>query len=89
MENLAAETIRDIHVGVFKSSTQKQSWSYAEAFTKTVPLLSAKQSIAISIEEFKNEIDFALELSDKPPVYVDCWVQDQHGIFLFNFLLNE
>ena len=89
LENLGDDDLRDLNIGLFKSATQRHQWSMEDAYSKNVPLLSPKQSISIGVIEFVDRRGDALEIVDSPPIYVDCWVQDQHGIFLFNFLIDE
>ncbi|WP_026611723.1 hypothetical protein [Methylocaldum szegediense] len=89
VENLGDTAIENLRIGLFKSLVQKHSWSFGEAFSKSVPRLSGKQSISLSISQFTSEVDGSvLDLTDASPLYVDCWLQDNAGIYLFNFLLE-
>jgi len=89
IENLGEEPIENLQIGLFKSSSQRHSWSYGEAYSKSIPRLSAKQSTSLSIDQFISEQDQSpLNLQDRGALYVDCWVQDISGIYLFNFLLE-
>lgn len=89
VENLSDEKIDNIRIGLFKDVAQRHSWSFADAFSKNVPCLTGKQSISFNIGEFRSETNGAsLDLLDKVPLYVDCWLQDNSGIYLFNFYLE-
>lgn len=89
VENLGDTPIENLRIGLFKDASQKQSWSFGDAFSKSVPRLSGKQTTSLSIDEFASEADGAkLALNDDNPLYVDCWLQDNSGIYLFNFLLE-
>jgi hypothetical protein len=89
VENLGDVRIDNLHIGIFKSASQAHSWNFADAFSKNVPSLSAKQSLSITIHEFLSQADQAkLDLLDPSPLYVDCWLQDNNGIYLFNFYVE-
>lgn len=89
LENLGEDELRDLNIGLFKSDSQRHQWSFEDAYSKTVSLLSPKQSTSVDVAEFKDIHGKPLEINDSPPAYIDCWVQDQNGIFLFNFLIDE
>lgn len=89
LENLGEELMRDIRIGIFKSTSQRNQWSYADSFMGAVSLLSAKQTITKDISDFKDSRGSSLDLSDDSPLHVDCWVQDVSGIYLFNFYLEK
>lgn len=89
VENLGDSPLENLLIGLFKSTSQKHSWSLGDAFSKTLPRLSGKQSISLSIEQFTSEATGAkLDLSDSSSLHVDCWLQDKSGIYLFNFFLE-
>lgn len=89
VENLGEIPIENMRIGLFKSASQKHSWSFGDAFSRTLPRLSGKQSTSLSLEQFTSESDGSkLDLSDATPLYVDCWLQDNSGIYLFNFFLE-
>lgn len=89
VENLGDASIENLRIGLFKSPTQRNSWSFGDAFSKSVPRLSGKQSTSLSIDQFTSEaIGTKLDLGDNYPLYVDCWLQDNAGIYLFNFFLE-
>lgn len=89
IENLGDVAIENLRIGLFKSSTQRHSWSFGDAFSKSVPRLSGKQSTSLSIDQFASEADgLMLDLTDDNALYVDCWLQDNAGIYLFNFFLE-
>ena len=87
LENLGEETINDIQIGLFVGKSRRNNWSYADAYTSSVSILSPKQTISKSIGDFMHTTD-KLTIADLP-VHVDCWVQDSFGIYLFNFYLDE
>ncbi len=89
LENLGECDLRDLNIGLFKTEQQRHQWSFEDAYSKSVPLLSPKQSTSIDVAEFKDRHGDPLVIDNAPPVYIYCWVQDQHGIFLFNFLIDE
>jgi hypothetical protein len=88
VENLGDAPIENLRIGLFRSKTQRYQWSFGEAFTKSVPRISGKQSVSLSANEFLSEDGTALDLTDDDPLYVDCWLQDNAGIYLFNFFLE-
>ncbi|MCL4728628.1 MAG: hypothetical protein KJZ66_15130 [Candidatus Kuenenia stuttgartiensis] len=89
LENLGHDLMRDIRIGIFKSNTERNQWSYADSFMGSVNMLSSRQTITKDISEFKNSSGNALSIDDNIPLYIDCWVQDSHGIYLFNFYLEK
>jgi hypothetical protein len=90
IENLGEELIANLRIGLFKSSTQMHSWNFGDAHVKLMPVLSGGQSIAIEVSEFLHEVTSEkLDLTDDAPLHVDCWLQDDNGIYLFNFYLDD
>jgi len=89
LENLGQDTMRDIRIGIFKSFSQKNQWSYADSYMGTIDILSSQQTITKDIANFRNSKGQPLDLSDSSPLHVDCWVQDTHGIYLFMFYLED
>lgn len=89
VENLGETPIENLRIGLFRSTIQRHQWNFGDAFSKSIPRLSGKQSLSLSINEFLSEADGkALNLTDDAPLYVDCWLQDNAGIYLFNFFLE-
>lgn len=89
IENLGDTKIENLRIGLFKDAAQRHSWSFVDAFSKSIPCLSGKQSISLTVGEFHSETNgSALDLLDNIPLYVDCWLQDNNGIYLFNFYLE-
>lgn len=89
LENLGDTQLDNVRIGLFKSPNQRYSWSFADAYTKTIPILSPKQSLAAAVSDFLHYPSSAkLDFSDNHPLHVDCWVQDNNGIYLFNFYLK-
>lgn len=90
IENLGESSIQHLNVGIFESFQQQSSWNFADAFSKTVPLLSGGQSLSIDVGDFVSaKTGKQLDLSSNQQLYIDCWVQDQYGIYLFNFCLQQ
>lgn len=89
VENLGDTMIENLQIGLFKSTSQRHNWNFGDAFTKTAPCLSGKQSISFSISDFHSTPEgVSLDLSDDTSLFVDCWLQDRNGIYLFNFYLE-
>jgi hypothetical protein len=88
LENLSDEPMRDVRIGIFSSPTRRNQWSFTDSFSGLVSLLSPRQTISKLVEEFRDGSGNRLELDSADPAYVDCWVQDEHGIYLFNFYLE-
>jgi hypothetical protein len=89
MENLGEELMQDIKIGIFKSLSERNQWSYADSFMGSVGLLSCKQTLSKDISEFKNASGMTLDLTDDCFLYLDCWIQDNSGIYLFMFFLEK
>jgi len=89
VENLGDFAIENLRIGLFKSLSQRHSWDFSDAFSRTLPRLSGKQSISLSPDQFLAQLgNSKLDLADPVPLYVDCWLQDNSGIYLFNFFLE-
>jgi hypothetical protein len=88
IENLGDELMKDIKIGIFKSNVPKNQWTYQESYMGTVDILSPHQTIAKECADFQNTNGESLDLSSSKPLYVDCWIQDLSGIYLFNFYLE-
>ncbi len=89
LENLGEELMRDIRIGLFKSTSPRNQWSFTDSYMGTVNILSSGQTITKDVSEFEAQNRTRLNLSDYSDLYVDCWVQDSHGIYLFNFFLEK
>ena len=89
IENLGDRLIKDIQIGIFKDKIQRHQWTYQESYMGTINMLSPHQTIAKDCTEFRNNADEPLDLMSSLPSFVDCWVQDSHGIYLFNFYLER
>ncbi len=87
IENLSDDVIKSIKIGLFKSKEKRNQWSYADAYSGYVELLSPNQTICKSLEEFKNGNSEKLTI-DELPINIDCWIQDDFGIYLFMFYLD-
>lgn len=89
VENLGTVPMTDLQIGIFRTDHERHQWSYGDAFTGTIPLLSGGQTITKRMGDFSAPNGVALDFSDVDPVYVDCWVSDSHGIYLFRFFLDQ
>jgi hypothetical protein len=88
LENLGVEPMRDVRIGIFNSPTQRNQWSLHDAFNGAVSLLSERQTISRRTDDFRDRNGAVLDLEAFSPAFVDCWIQDEHGIYLFNFYLD-
>lgn len=89
LENLGDEPLQDVRIGLFRTETQRHQWAYEDSYRGNFPLVSSRQTIAKNFGEFRDNVGNRFDLSDGNAVYVDCWVQDNHGIYLFNFFLEK
>lgn len=89
IENLGDSPMADVRLGMFTSQTERNQWSFADAYSGSVQLLSGKQTIAKQLSEFCDRHGTHLDMSDGAAAYVDCWIQDQSGIYLFRFFLER
>ena len=92
IENLSTESLQNLNIGIFKSKTERHNWGLNEAYVSFIPMLSGNQSISVALHNFTYN-DESLSLLDilDPDVdsmHIDCWIQDNKGIYLFNFLLD-
>jgi len=89
LENLDDEPLRDVQIGLFRTATERNQWSYTDSYMGTFPLVSGHQTIAKSLGEFRDRHGNRFDLSDGQAVYVDCWVSDSHGIYIIRFFLEQ
>jgi hypothetical protein len=89
LENLGDEAMRNMKLGLFRTETERHQWAYQDAYTGDVPLLSPKQTVTKRLGEFRDRRGNLLDMSDGAAAYVDCWVEDSHGIYLFRFFLES
>ena len=89
VENLSDEVIENLQIGLVKSATQRHRWWFGDAYSKSIPRLGGRQSTSLSVDQFTLSSDgTSLELVEPNFLYVDCWLQDNAGIYLFNFLIE-
>ena len=88
LENLGDESLRDVRIGLFRSPIEQNKWNYGDSYMGSFPLVSGHQTIAKNLSDFRDISQREFDLSDGQPVYVDCWVSDSHGIYLFHFFLE-
>lgn len=89
LENLDDTPTSDVRLGLFRTATERHQWAYQDAYMGGVPLLSGKQTIAKPLSDFRDSRGNRLDMSDGAAAYVDCWVEDRHGIYLFRFFLDQ
>jgi len=89
LENLGDEPLRDVRIGLFRTRTERHQWAYQDSYMGNFPLVSSHQTIAKNLGEFMDRAGNRFDLSDGDEVYVDCWVEDSHGIYLFRFFLEK
>lgn len=88
IENLGDTPIRDLRLGLFKSGTRRNQWSFGDAFAGGVAILSPRQTLVRDIGDFQHANGSRFTLDEPYRPYVDCWVQDEAGIYLFLFELD-
>lgn len=90
LENLGEEIIRDLRIGLFKSKTKKDNWYFGDAFASSIGILSPKQTISKELSDFRDVRNIELKVEDiELPLNIDCWIQDNFGIYLFMFYLEN
>lgn len=88
IENLGDTPIRDLRLGLFKSQTRRNQWSFWDAFSGGVSILSPRQTLVRDIGDFQHANGSRFTLDEPSRLYVDCWLQDEAGIYLFLFELD-
>ena len=81
VENLGLDAMNDIRIGIFRTPQERHEWSYEDSFAGTIPLLSAGQTVTKRMGEFHSR-SRVLDFSDGGAAYVDCWLEDNHRIYL-------
>jgi hypothetical protein len=89
LENLGDVPMTDVRLGLFSAATERNQWSFGDAYAADVPLLSGKQTVAKRIAEFRGQGGDCLDMSNGAAAFVDCWIQDRSGIYLFRFFLEQ
>jgi len=89
LENLDDISMRNIIVGIFSSETQRHYWDLGDSYRKKIDVLSPHQTITININDFTDNSGNHLDLTINLPLFVECWIQDLFGIYLFMFYLKE
>ena len=89
VENLGTAPMTDLQIGIFRTAHERNQWSYGDAFAGSLPLLSGGQTITKRMGDFASSSGVALDFSDGDSAYIDCWVSDSHGIYLFRFFLDQ
>jgi len=88
LENLGDDPLRNVRLGLFRTKTERHQWSYVDSYTAGLNLLSGGQTTSKRLGEFRDQQGNLLDMSDGEAAYVDCWVEDDHGIYLFRFFLE-
>jgi hypothetical protein len=89
LENLGDEPMRDIRLGLFRTETERHQWAYQDSYIGEIPLLSGRQTVAKTLGEFRDRAGNRLDMSDGAAAFVDCWIEDRAGIYLFRFYLEK
>ncbi len=89
LENLGDDALRDVHIGLFRTATERNQWNYGDSYQGLFPLVSGHQTIAKRLGEFSDQLGNRFDLSDGQEAYVDCWIHDSHGIYIFRFFLER
>lgn len=87
IENLGEEPLENINIGIFNNKNKINNYQYAYSYQGYLNFLSPKQTISKNLLDFKKPGGEILKIEDLPS-YVDIWIQDNFGIYLFNFLLD-
>lgn len=89
LENLGEDSLRNVRLGLFRTQTERNQWSYTDSYMGALNLLSSGQTTSKRLGEFRDQRGNLMDMSDGEAAYVDCWVQDDHGIYLFRFFLEK
>ncbi|HRJ41395.1 MAG TPA: hypothetical protein PL105_05935 [Caldilineaceae bacterium] len=89
LENLGSEPMRNVQIGLFRSGRKRTYLSFSESYMAMCAIVTEGQSVAMRHEEFLDQSKNRFSLEDGSPAYVDCWVQDNSGIYLFQFFLER
>jgi hypothetical protein len=89
LENLGDDPLEDLRIGLFRNDTARHQWAYQESYMASFPLLSPHQTITKDLREFRDAREQVFGLPGGDAVFVDCWVSDSHGIYLFHFFLAK
>lgn len=87
VENLSDTAMQGVRIGVFVNDAKQHAWGYADAFETTLTMLSGRQSVSKSFTDFRRNGVQLTAIMDTKPMFVDCWVQDEGAIHLFQFNL--
>lgn len=88
IENLGEEDMSDVRVGLFRTSHERNQWSFSDAYAGTFSIISSGQIYLKKLGDFVDNNGSKLDLSDDAEAFVDCWIQDGAGIYLFRFFLE-
>ncbi|MEX2181394.1 MAG: hypothetical protein WD771_05085 [Gemmatimonadaceae bacterium] len=87
LENLGDTDMQSVRLGLFVGDQPRNSWAFVDAFYAVIPRLSARQTLSKDLRDFRHSSGVPLSVPVGRACHVDCWVQDNYGIYLFNFLL--
>jgi hypothetical protein len=88
IENLGDEPLTNLRLGLFPSKNQLHQWSFSDAFSCTVPSLGGHQTLVKPLADFRNSSGRSADVSDGAATHLDCWLEDNSGIYLFRFFLE-
>lgn len=83
IENFGPEPLRNLQLGLFVGSGPRHSWSLADAYRSSLPSLGPQQTTTKLAADFRDAAGTEPDLS--AAVYIDCWLEDRDGIYLFRF----
>jgi hypothetical protein len=86
-ENIGDEALENLQLGLFVGDEQRHQWALEDAFLASVPSLGARQTLVRSGTDFRDQAGDAPDLESAS--FVDCWVQDRNGIYLFQFARDD
>lgn len=88
IENLSGEIVKNVRVGLFKSKSRRDQWSYGDSYMGFLDVISPNQTLSKSLGDFKNSSSEKMVIDDLP-INIDFWIQDDFGIYLFMFYLEQ
>ncbi len=87
IENLGDDPLHNLSLGLFVGDAPRQDWSWKDAYRASVPALGARQTLVKSESGFQDNHHRTPDLENNS--FVDCWIQDRNGIYLFQFARDE
>jgi len=88
IENLSNDIVKNVRIGLFKSKSKRDQWSYGDSYMGFLDIISPNQTLSKSLEDFQNSHSEKMIIDDLP-INIDCWIQDDFGIYIFMFYLEQ